>query len=156
VVWRETILVFFLLLAPLGSAGRAGQASAKDEIEAFNRKFVELHLKMDHAGVLAMWADDGVDLMPGMAPLIGKPAIAAWLKGLEPQLAGSKVTTEDLQFHDIHVSGDWASEWAEEHQAVEREGKPRFEGYGKLALVLHREEGQWKIKQEMWNSSPRP
>lgn len=152
----KKILVLFSLLPLLLSAARANQTSAREEIEAFNCKFVELHLKMDHDGVLAMWADDGVDLMPGMAPLIGKAAITAWLKTLEPQLAGSKVTTEDLQFHDVQVSGDWASEWATEHQVVEREGKPQFEGYGKLALILHREAGQWKIKQEMWNSSPRP
>jgi ketosteroid isomerase-like protein len=37
------------------------------------------------------------------------------------------------------------------------EGKPPIEGYGKMMLVLHREaNGEWKIKQEMWNAAPRP
>jgi hypothetical protein len=37
------------------------------------------------------------------------------------------------------------------------EGKPDFDGYGKMALVLHRDANrEWKIKQEMWNASPKP
>jgi ketosteroid isomerase-like protein len=37
------------------------------------------------------------------------------------------------------------------------DGKPAIEGYGKMALVLHREgSGEWKVKQEMWNAAPRP
>jgi len=63
-----------------------------------------------------------------------------------------------MEFHDIQVSGDWASEWATEHQVVQPpDGKPVSEGYGKMALVLRREAGgEWKVKQEMWNAAPRP
>jgi ketosteroid isomerase-like protein len=76
------------------------------------------------------------------------------LKGI----AGYKVTKEELEFHGIEVNGDWASEWATEHQVVEApEGKPPIESYGKMALVLHREaDGAWRVKQEMWNASPKP
>lgn len=49
----------------------------RDEIEAFNKRYVELHLKMDTPGVLALWAEDGVDRMPGEAPIIRKKAITA-------------------------------------------------------------------------------
>ncbi|HTS35992.1 MAG TPA: nuclear transport factor 2 family protein [Candidatus Solibacter sp.] len=143
-----------VMLCLMGCLGSAPGSSA-DEITAFNKQFAALHLKMDHAGILAMWAEDGVDLMPGEAPLIGKKAIAAWLGEVQKEIAGHKVTTEDLEFHDIAVSGDWASEWATEHQVVEIPGKPAHDGYGKLALVLHRENGEWKIKQEMWNDAPK-
>jgi ketosteroid isomerase-like protein len=63
-----------------------------------------------------------------------------------------------MEFHDIQVCGDLATEWATEHQVAQApEGKQNFEGYGKMALVLHREaSGEWKIKQEMWNGSPKP
>jgi len=31
------------------------------------------------------------------------------------------------------------------------------ESYSKMALVLHREaNGEWKVKQEMWNAAPHP
>jgi hypothetical protein len=32
-----------------------GAASAKDEIDAFNKRYVEMHLKMDTAGIFATW-----------------------------------------------------------------------------------------------------
>jgi ketosteroid isomerase-like protein len=131
---------------------------AQAEIDRFNHKFVALHLKMDHAGILAMWADDGVDLMPGENPLVGKKAITAWVEDIQSKMGGHTVVKEELQFHDLHISGNWASEWATEDQAVQMpDGKPPVEGYGKIALVLNREpSGEWKIKQEMWNDAPRP
>jgi ketosteroid isomerase-like protein len=88
---------------------------------------------------------------------LGKPAIRAWLKGIESAASGSKVVTEEVQFHNLQLSGDWASEWATEHQSIQPQDKPAIDGYGKIALVLHRDHsGQWKIEQEMWNQSPRP
>jgi ketosteroid isomerase-like protein len=148
----------FLVVVLLGLAASGTSPKGNNsEIEGFNRKFVELILKTDHSGMLATWAEDGVDLMPGEAPLVGKGAITAWIKNLESRASGSKVTKEDLQFRDIQVSGEWASEWATEHQIVQPQGKPPIEGYGKIALVLHRDtSGQWKIKQEMWNDAPHP
>ena len=130
----------------------------KKEIEAFNKKFLELHLKMDTPGIMAMWAEDGVDLMQGEAPLVGRQTISKWLDGVLAQIQGYKVTKEELEFHDIQVCGDWATEWATEQQVAKApEGKPDFEGYGKIALILHRDaSGEWKVKQEMWNSSPKP
>jgi ketosteroid isomerase-like protein len=128
------------------------------EIEAFNAKFVELHLKMDTPGIMAMWAEDGVDLMQGENPIIGRKTITAWVEDVLSKMPGYKVTKEELEFHDIHVCGDWATEWATEHQMAKApEGKQDFDGYGKIALVLHREaHGEWKIKEEMWNVSPKP
>jgi uncharacterized protein (TIGR02246 family) len=134
------------------------EGDGRKEIEAFNKRYVELHLKMDTAGVLALWAEDGVDLMPGEAPMIGKKTIAAWVEDIVSKMPGYKVMKQEMEFHDIEVSGDWASEWATEHQVVQPpDGKPVIEGYGKMALVLHREaSGEWKVKQEMWNAAPRP
>lgn len=146
-----------LVLAVLGLNTSPGTSSQNNiqRLVAFNRRFRESILNTDHAGMLAMWADDGVDLMPGEAPLLGKKAIATWLKGIEIHGAGSRVSKEELEFHDLQISGDWASEWANEHQIVQARGRPPVEGYGKIALVLHRnEEHQWTIKQEMWNDSP--
>jgi ketosteroid isomerase-like protein len=148
-------LVIALAILAANGSGRDNAKSNITAVEGFNRKFVDYILKTDHAGMLAMWAEDGIDLMPGEAPLLGKAAITAWLKDVERQGAGSLVSKEELEFHDLHVSGDWASEWANEHQIVQRPGGPPIEGYGKLALVLHRERrGEWHIKQEMWNDSP--
>ena len=149
------------LLLGLGGGGMSARnpnADQRSEIDAFNKRFTELHLKMDTPGIMAMWAEDGVDLMQGEAPIVGRKTITAWVENVLSKSPGYKVTKEEMEFHDIQVCGDWASEWATEHQVAKApEGKPDFDGHGKMALVLHREpSGEWKIKQEMWNVSPKP
>lgn len=151
-LWLAAVLI------GLSTSAASGQAtSGKDELEKFNNHFRELHLKMDTAGIFALWADDGVDLMPGEAPMIGKKVIQAWVEAILAKMPGYKVTKQEMEFHDIQVSGDWASEWALEHQVVQPpNGKEPIETWGKMALVLHREaNGEWRIKQEMWNSAPK-
>jgi ketosteroid isomerase-like protein len=152
---KGILLIVVVILAATGSGRK--NVSDVSILEGFNRRFAECVRNSDHAGMLAMWASDGVDLMPGEAPLVGKVAIAAWLEGIEKEGAESRVLKEELEFHDVRVSGDWASEWADELQTVQPQGKSPVDGYGKIALVLHREgNGQWSIKQEMWNDSPVP
>jgi len=160
-IFRGVVLaggILFLGVFAIGMRARRSNADGRKEIEAFNNKFLELHLKMDTPGIMAMWTEDGADLMQGEAPLVGKKTIATWLDGVLSKTQGYKVAKEELEFYDIQVCGDWATEWANEHQVAKApEGKPDFEGYGKMALVLHREAtGEWKIKQEMWNASPKP
>ena len=159
-VWMSTLAAGILLLAVGGAqiSARNSNAEARSEIDAFNKKFAELHLRMDTPGIMAMWAEDGVDLMQGEAPIVGRKTITAWVEDILSKNPGYKVTKEEMEFHDIQVCGDWASEWATEHQVAKApEGKPDFDGHGKMALVLHREAGgEWKIKEEMWNVSPKP
>lgn len=108
---------------------------------------------MDNAGVMSFWADDGVSL-PGMKPMVGKKAIAKFLDDIVAQMPGYRVTRQEIDFQGIQVSGDWASEWGLEYQVVKPpDAKPPIESRGKILLVLHKATGgDWKIKQEMWNS----
>ena len=147
-----------LLMAGVRMKARTTEDVGQKEVAAFNKRYVELHLKMDTPGILALWAEDGVDLMPGDAAMIGRKKISAWVEDIVAKMPGYKVTKQEMEFHDIQVCGDWASEWAMEHQVVQPpEGKPPIESYGKMALVLHREaDGEWKVKQEMWNGAPKP
>lgn len=157
---RPLIVAAILLLAVYGTGlnARDSNQDARKEIEAFNQKFLDLHLKMDTPGIMAMWAEDGVDLMQGEDPIIGRKTIQAWVENVLAKMPRYKVTKEEMVFHDIRVCGSWATEWATEHQVAKApEGKPDFDGHGKMALVLHREHsGEWKIQQEMWNVSPKP
>jgi len=155
---RATIAAVVLFGLGIGVAASSSGRTHEDEIAAFNKKYREMHLNMDTQGIFATWAEDGVDLMPGEAPIIGKKAIVAWVEAILAKLPGHRVTTQDMEFHDIHVSGDWASEWAIEHQVVQlADRKEPIETWGKMALILHREaSGEWKIKQEMWNEGKKP
>src|SRR5580692_9856120 len=90
---RGACLVVVVAGAVIGARG-LGAGSSREEIDAFNKRYVELHLKMDTAGIFATWAEDGVGLMPGEAPLIGKKAIVAWVENILSQMPGYKVVKE--------------------------------------------------------------
>jgi uncharacterized protein (TIGR02246 family) len=158
---RKMVLAAGFVVVVMGvfrmkAAGSEG--AGRIEIEAFNKRYVELHLKMDTAGILALWEEDGVDLMPGDAAIVGRKKISAWVEDILAKMPGYKVMKQEMEFHDIRVCGDWASEWATEHQVVQPpDGKPVIDSYGKMALVLHRQpNGEWKVQQEMWNAAPQP
>jgi uncharacterized protein (TIGR02246 family) len=140
------------------SAKCAQDNSSRSEIEAFNQKYIAAHLKMDNAMVSSFWAEDGVSLLPGMAPLTGKKAIDKFFDEAVKPLAGYHMETMEIDFREIQVMGDWAYEWGLEHQVLRpADGKPTIEGRGNILLILHKNaQGEWKIKQEMWNAAPKP
>jgi ketosteroid isomerase-like protein len=147
--------VFLLLHSPPQTP--APPADPKSEILVFNEKFINAHLRMDHPAIIAMWADDGVSLLPSMAPMVGRATIGKFINDITAQMLGYKIVREKIDFHDIQVSGDWASEWGLETQGLQPPNQPAMEGYGKILFVLHKDaSGQWKIQQEMWNASPKP
>jgi uncharacterized protein (TIGR02246 family) len=110
---------------------------------------------MDNAGLMSLWDDDGTTLLPGMAPISSKKTISKWLDDVISKMPGYKVTKQENDFHDIQVSGDWASEWGTTHQVVQPpDGKPVIEIHGKILLVLHKgKDGAWRIRNEMWNAA---
>jgi ketosteroid isomerase-like protein len=156
---RTLCLALFLAVA-VGGASRAAPSAdrASAEIASFNRALDEATRRMDNAAVLAQWEDDGVSLLPSTRPLRGKPAIAAFLDSVTASMPGAKMRSFDNQCFDLQVAGAWASEWCVEHQIVDLPGgKPPFDGWGKLLIVLHRDaDGKWRLAREMWNAAQPP
>ena len=154
---RTVVSVLTVLLGTvLVALGSSSTPAADADLAAFNAAFREVILKMDSAGTVALWAEDGVSLLPDTAPMVGKQAIARFMDSVTKDLAGYHVTKEEINWKDVRISGDWASEWGIVHQEVMPPGdKPAIEVYGRIALVLHKEADGWKIEQEMWNSGPK-
>ncbi len=69
---------------------RTAEDTGRKEIEAFNQRYVELHLKMDTAGILALWTEDGVDLMPGDAAMVGQKKISACVEEIVAKMRATK------------------------------------------------------------------
>src|SRR5437773_6668023 len=87
------------LMVAVGMKARSAEDAGRKEIEAFNKRYVELHLKMDTAGILALWAEDGVDLMPGDAAMIGRKKISAWVEEIVANVPGFKVMKQETELH---------------------------------------------------------
>ncbi len=142
------------LLVPARSHAQATAPGARAEIEAFNQAFDAAIRQMDNSATLALWDDEGVSLLPSTRPIVGKRAIADFMNAVTTRMGPARMETFDSRCRDIEVAGDWASEWCLEHQIVLLPHGKRFDGWGKLLLVLHRDSNRrWRIRREMWNQA---
>jgi uncharacterized protein (TIGR02246 family) len=156
VIPMRTCAIVIAILYLIGAYPVKGTSSdARAEIEAFNHRLEDATRSMDNQATLALWADDGISLLPSTKPIVGKTAIASFLEGVTAQLHGAKMEKFELECFAIDVSGYVASEWCNEHQVVFMpEGKPLFDGRGKMLLVLRKgTDGHWRIQREMWNQA---
>jgi ketosteroid isomerase-like protein len=153
----KKFLIFALLLlaAALSTFAQTMPLRPRAQIEAFNRRFEDATRRMDNAALVALWADDGISLLPSTKPIVGKVAIAAFIDSVTNQNKGAQMEKFELKCFAIDVSGDIASEWCSEHQVVLMPGgKPPFDGFGKMLLVLRRDpDGKWRLQREMWNQA---
>jgi ketosteroid isomerase-like protein len=148
-----------LAIALLGLlvAGAAPHTEGLKTIAAFNKRFIAAGQRMDRAELKALIAEDAVNLLPSTAPMVGKKVIVKWIDLIADQAASYHVVTNVIDFRDIQVCGDWATEWGPTHQVVQPGNGPPFDTYGTMLLVLHRQShGEWQIQREMWANAPAP
>jgi len=135
---------------PLGAQASAERSRA--EIEDFNRQFEVATQRMDTAATMELWAEDGISLLPSTKPMVGKAAIRAFMESVMSQLKGARMDRFELHCSGIEIAGEMATEWCGEHQVVRMpDGKPPFDGRGRMLLVLRRDAGgKWRLLREMW------
>jgi ketosteroid isomerase-like protein len=135
---------------------RATDQTARQNLDAFNQTLAIACDKMDQQTTASLWADDGIDLIQGMQPMIGKKVIADWLEGLPAQLKGAKMLYCKVDWRDIKIEGNFAYEWAITRQKIEMPApQDPIESEGKMLLILKRQpDGAWKQEVESWNSNP--
>lgn len=148
-------LITALLIGVVTQSIAAPHSVAETGIEAFNSALVAATRRMDNQATLALWAEDGISLLPATAPLVGKAAISKFMTDVTAQLTGAHMDNFEMHCFGIEVHGTWATEWCQEHQhVIFADGKPPFDGHGKMLFVLHRGiNSAWRIKREMWNSA---
>src|SRR5258708_39595018 len=83
-----------LISAVNGKPGADGTA----EVKAFNEKFRAAHERMDTPGILGMWSETGVSLLPETAPVVGKAAVTKFMTNAVANLAGYKELKVEMDF----------------------------------------------------------
>ncbi len=123
-------------------------------IASFNKAFADAIRAMDNEAVLSLWEENGIALLPNAAPVRGKTDMRKMLQGISSDHPKAKMQSFTNECFDVERSGSWASEWCLEHQIVSERGKPTFDSWGKMLLVLHRQpSGAWRLSREMWNQA---
>ncbi len=160
---RRTVAFLFygliiLLAVGISFAMRrpSDEGKARNAVDGINQEIVRACQQRDFDATAALWAEDGADLLPGLAPMVGKSKITAWLDSLRPNLQGAKMAYCTIDWQDIQIHVDVAYEWGINRQLIEypspRKSTPTE---GKIVFILKRQGGgAWKIVLESWNSNP--
>lgn len=131
-------------------------ALARAAVNELNHKEELACRTMDNDATAKLWADDGVDLIQGLPPMVGKAAITKWYASLNSQLRGTKMEYCTIDWRQQRIEGNWAWEWAITRQKIDPPAPQKpFQSEGKMLLILKKQrKGEWKIELESWNSQP--
>ncbi|UCE58398.1 MAG: SgcJ/EcaC family oxidoreductase [Phycisphaerales bacterium] len=119
--------------------------------EADKRATLALHVD----ALLDLWADDGVMLRPGSAPIVGKEAIKEVLRRWNPDPDQVEPLRADIDFQDVKIIGDWAIEYGTFDSAWHVSGEEApVTSVGNILRVLKRQpDGSWKCARAIWNTN---
>ncbi len=101
-------------------------------------------------GVIALYADDAVQMPPNSPIVIGKDSLRSGYEGfLEANTVEISSTVEDIQ-----VSGDWAFlRLSFTDSITPKDGGDTTTGGGKWVLIFERQaDRSWRIATEIWHS----
>lgn len=124
--------------------------SAKLEIQQQNELFQTAFEHGDSTGLAALFTTDGKMMMPGAPSVTGRSAIASAVSPFMKMKIVRKAQTID-----VWGNGDLI---AEEGAVILLDDKGNELDHAKTLVVWKREDGQWKMFRDMWNSdlSPKP
>lgn len=126
-----------------------GSREINEAIEAANERFMTTFSRGDAAGMAALYTASGQLLPPNGDFVTGKQALQAAFQGLMALgMKGIKLDTVEVEGY-----GDTASEVG--RYTLEGEGGQVLDR-GKYIVIWKREDGQWKLHRDIFNTSMPP
>ena len=122
-------------------------------IEKLHREDIAVTLSQDPKGLMDVWTEDGVRLLPGGPAEVGKKAIQAGNAKGRAQHPEFQVLTYVPEFKELQVVDGWAFEWGytEATYKLSHEG-PVLGLHGTFLRVLRRQsDGSWKFARVIGN-----
>ena len=143
-------LVSVLFLSPPPT-----QATAKDPaVMAVADAYTAAMLKGDLAGVMAIYADDAIEMPPNAAAVRGRAAIEAYYK---KQFEQMKVASFTLEHIDSKAAGDVGYDIGTYRQSGTPPGATApVQDSGKYIVVLKKTDGKWRVRYVCYNSDNPP
>ena len=120
--------------------------SIRDAIAANDENFAAAFNRGDAAGVAAFYTEDGQLLPPNSDLVQGRQAVQAFWQGvMDMGIKGIKIECGEVEDH-----GDTAIE-ASTYELQDGEGQTL--DAGKFIVIWKREDGQWELHRDIFNSS---
>jgi uncharacterized protein (TIGR02246 family) len=117
-----------------------------EEIRSANQLFEQNFASRDAQGIASLYTSDGILLPPGADVQKGPNAIQSFWQ----MVMGLGRKTARLKTVDVEQEGETAIETGQ-YELGGADGE-RLD-HGKYMVIWKREEGQWKLHKDIWNTS---
>jgi len=132
--------------AQTGTAGAAADAKAiKDVAKAYRKASVDGDVK----ALMALYADNAIEMPPNEAALKGKASIEAHYR---KQMEKAKLTSLDFTHLDTQASGDIGYDVGSYTQTLRPASGGEMKDSGHYTVVLKKTGGAWKVTSAIYNS----
>ena len=122
--------------------------SAKKTIDDQNAAFQKAFENSDSVGLANLYTSDGKMMMPGAPSIVGRPAITSTIAMFMKMNIKRQAKTIDVWGNDELI--------AEEGTANLFDQKGSVLDQAKYLVIWKKEDGQWKIFRDMWNTDLAP
>jgi len=150
--------LFLICVATLFVASQLyaqGEADMKAKFNELNKKFSQMMLDNDLEGMLKYYADNAISL-PSYQPMLrGHDAMRESHKKQHEQ-SDMKITAFALTVTDVIAEGNMAIEIGTYTISMTMPEMGEINDYGKYMNVWENQDGDWKLRADMWNTDMNP
>lgn len=152
--YHRVALATFLLTLPVilfVSCERAPEdtAEVRQAIEAIGKQFTDAYNRGDAAAMAATYTEEARVLPPNGPMIVGREAIQNfWQGGIDAGVSDVQLTTLE-----VGVARDLAYVMDEYASTIQPEEGEAIRDQGKSVVIFKRENGEWKVAVDIWNSS---
>ncbi len=115
-------------------------------INALSQKDIAACMKNDVDTLCSLWTEDGVLLMPGAPPLVGRKAICALLQEQKAKSPGSMTTDYTENWEEVRIIGEYAWQWGKMSQTqADPSGKQETTRVNAIRILRRERDGSWKV-----------
>ncbi|HLI62685.1 MAG TPA: nuclear transport factor 2 family protein [Terriglobales bacterium] len=149
------ILPAAILFCGLGFGQAARQPAEIKAIDALSQVEIAASMHSDVDTLCSLWTDDGVLVLPGTAPLVGKKAICNLLQQQKAKSIGWMTIAYNEQWEEVRLIGDYAWQWGTISQTdAERSGKQKTAELNALRILHRDRDGNWKVARACITPAP--
>ncbi|MBS0378522.1 MAG: SgcJ/EcaC family oxidoreductase [Proteobacteria bacterium] len=143
--------MLFIVLAGCGNVHECSRDAPS--IEAVSAAWKQAFNARDAEAVAKLYAPDAILAAPGLAPVRGREAIAAYFRQTVAGFASAGVTVADAPMGASGTSGNLGYDWK---TYVITNASGTVVDRGKLLTLYRRDHGHWLISGDTWNSDLAP
>ncbi len=134
---------------------RSHEAEDRAAIQKLQERDIAASIAYDVEGLMSLWTDDGVLMVPQRAPIVGRQGLRAFYEQQRDQMANVEVLAYEEQWQEVRILGDYAYEWGQIHGRTRKgQGKAESDVVVNAMRILKRDEdGNWKVARAIWNEA---